>query len=187
MLNIVVKYTINSHPYIVRISLVHLYFIRSTASWNINALEKFKIYGCSYYGIFNSKSCTILIIFFVNCLQLNIIGISANTKLCHIQSCSPFHTHTHTHTCTRTHTHTRTHNTHMRTRTRARAHTHTRARAHMHTQHIHTHARTRTHILHCIFHCTHKKLFCPRMHFILCIQKKVKNMHIACCRDSTSI
>ena len=59
---IVVKYTINSHPYIFRISLVHLYFIRPTASWNINALEKFKIYGCSYYGIFNSKSCTILLI-----------------------------------------------------------------------------------------------------------------------------
>ena len=48
--------------HIFRISLVHLYFIRPTASWNINALEKFKIYGCSYYGIFNSKSCTILII-----------------------------------------------------------------------------------------------------------------------------
>ena len=41
---------------------MHLYFTRPTASWNINALEKFKIYGCSYYGIFNSKSCTILII-----------------------------------------------------------------------------------------------------------------------------
>ena len=50
---------IRTHIY--RISLVHLYFIRPTASWNINALEKFKIYGCSYYGIFNSKSCTILI------------------------------------------------------------------------------------------------------------------------------
>ena len=50
--------------HIFRISLVHLYFIRPTASWNINALEKFKIYGCSYYGIFNSKSCTILIILY---------------------------------------------------------------------------------------------------------------------------
>ena len=52
---------IRTHKF--RISLVHLYFIRPTASWNINALEKFKIYGCSYYGIFNSKACTILIIY----------------------------------------------------------------------------------------------------------------------------